>query len=99
MNRHEREDGSVEITTILSREAMQAVDVLVRITGASEQKIIDQLIIDASGFRADAALGTKIIIRRSDADYRVNLPIIQPDPGPNVVEFRRPHKATPNNSA
>lgn len=107
MSRTERSDGSIRLVTILSPEAALAIDVIMRFTGASEKAVVDQMLIDAAGFRTDAALGTKIILRRTTGDYLVRLPKIKTEIEPEeddreekskVVQFR-PQSTTPNTSA
>ena len=107
MSRAELSDGSVKLVTILSPEVAQALSVTMQITGASEKAVVDAALIGDAGLRADAAVGNKIVIRRSDGDYLVHLPRIKTEPNSEendsqevsrVIPFK-PRTTIPDNSA
>lgn len=93
MSRIELDDGSVELRIVLSRDAVASIDAIIQLTGGSEEHVVEQLIIDGSDIRM-------YVENHSDRReiYRIELPEIVPEPGPNVVQFRQPRKASPNNS-
>ena len=91
MSGAERGNSGTEQSITLSNPVNDAVKRLSESTGASAFKIANQLISDAAYLRERVESGGEILIRESDGKlYRITLPPIEAEPGPNVIQLQFP---------
>ena len=92
MSRTERGNSEGE-AIVLTQSAREAVKHLAELTGASTFKITNQLIVDAAHLRKRVEEGGIVKLIKSNGEtYRIEFPILEPEPGPNVIQLRIPQE-------